>query len=236
MTEWAAKKFWSEVRVARSEVGSGFRIFLDDKPLNTPAKNPLILLSKEMANALASEWLKQVEKIDPSKMPFTRFANSSIDKVRFQMDDVVRLISDYGDSDLICYRAESPRSLIACQEMGWDPLVKWAEQELKVSVKVFKGIMHFPQSNETLNQLEKRVRLLTEFQLAGFHDLVSLSGSLILSFALVYGHISCLDAWNLSRIDEIWQIENWGEDEDAQKMVEKKFEAFSKAATFYRFS
>jgi len=236
VTEWAAKKFWSEVRVARSEVESGFRIFLDDKPLNTPAKNPLILPTKEMANALASEWLKQVEKIDPSKMPFTRFANSSIDKVRPQMDDVVRLVSDYGDSDLICYRAESPRSLISCQEMAWDPLVEWAGQELKVPLKVFKGIMHFPQSNETLNQLETRVRLLTEFQLAGFHDLVSLSGSLILSFALIHGHINCLDAWNLSRVDEIWQIENWGEDEDAKKMAEKKFEAFSQAATFYGFS
>lgn len=231
MSEWKAKRFWKEATV--TEQDGGFGVALDGRPVRTPAKAPLVVPGRSMAGEIAAEWDAQQGEIDPNTMPFTRSANAAIDKVRVQHSEVADMIADYGDSDLLCYRADAPGELVARQAAAWDPLLDWAAQELNARLIVAQGVMHLPQPADAIARLRGEVHKLDAFRLTAFHDLVSLSGSLIIGFASARGHLDAQEAWELSRIDEAWQIEQWGEDEEAAAQAGIKRQAFLHAKRFF---
>lgn len=231
MSEWAPKRFWKAAEV--TDADAGFSVTLDGRPVRTPAKAPLILPTRAMAAAIAAEWDAQIDKVDPFTMPVTRSANAAIDKVAIQHAEVADMLAAYGDSDLLCYRAESPQELADLEAAHWDPLLHWAAEALSVRLETRKGIMHLPQAPEAIETLRGKVHALTPFELAAFHDLVSLSGSLVLAFAAIQDHLPPEEIWTMSRLDEIWQEEFWGVDEEAQEMANRKRNAFLHAHRFY---
>lgn len=224
MTDWKAKRFWKDAAVV--EVDGGFTVELDGRRVKTPAKRPLTLPTRTMAEAVAAEWQAQDKQIDPRTMPVTKTANAAIDKVAVQKDEVVDMLAAYGGSDLLCYRADSPEELVARQAAEWDPMLAWAATTLGVSLRTRQGIMHQPQSPEALAELHRRTAALDAFQLAAFHDLVSLTGSLILGFAALEQAFDPDEIWALSRLDENWQAEQWGRDDVAEEEAEIKRQAF----------
>ena len=169
-------------------------------------------------------------------MPFTRMANSAIDKVVPQYNEVASLLTAYGETDHLCYRATHPPALATQQALAWDPLLDWAAQALQAPLKTTAGIVPIAQDPEVLARLHDQVLALGNFKLAAFHDLVSISGSLILAFAVGHGRLTAEEGWHLSRIDENWQIALWGEDEDAAATAALKREAFHLAARFFALS
>ncbi|MCX7287637.1 MAG: ATPase [Rhodobacterales bacterium] len=231
MNTWAARRFWTTARVLAAD--DGFAVHLDDRPVRTPAKVPLILPTEGLAQAIADEWQGVEGKVNPAVMPFTRMANSAIDKVTPQFDAVVAMLADYGGSDLICYRAEGPESLVRRQADAWDPLLDWVSTALNAPLDATSGIMHRAQPKASLQTLHRVVQGLTPFQLTAFHDLVAISGSLVLALAVTRGRLTAEAAWPLSRIDEAWQIEEWGEDEEAAEMAAAKHADFLQADRFY---
>ena len=231
MTEWKAKRFWDNAAV--SETDGGFGVGLDGRPVRSPAKTPLIVPTLALAEEIAAEWQAQHDVIDPRSMPFTRSANAALDKVAPQFEEVAGLIADYGGTDLLCYRADHPQELIDRQAAQWDPVLDWAAVALGVRLRVGTGVMHVSQDQAALDRLAAQVRVLDPFRLTAFHDLVGLSGSLILGFAVTEGFRGADEAWSLSRIDEKWQAEKWGEDEEAADIMEAKRLAFLHAARFF---
>ncbi len=231
MSEWAPKRFWKSTEVAQTE--GGYTVTLDGRSVRTPAKTLLVLPTQTLANAIAAEWDAQEDKLDPNTMPFTRTSNSALDKVRIQFSEVADMLADYGDSDLLCYRADGPAELVERQARNWDPVLDWAAQELGARLESRQGIMHQPQDASALTVLRARVHSLSAFQLAAFHDLVSLPGSLILGFATSEGKLPAQEAWELSRLDEIWQAEQWGKDDEAEQMANIKQAAFEHASKFF---
>lgn len=228
MSNWTAKRFWTSATVGEAE--GGFEVLLDGRPVRTPAKAPLVVPTRAMAAAIAAEWDAQAEKIDPETMPVTRSANAAIDKVTVQHSEVAEMLAAYGDSDLLCYRATDPAELVARQAAAWDPLLEWAASALGAPLAARTGVMHRPQPAEALVALGRRVHALDAFSLAAFHDLVSISGSLILAFAVANERLTPAEAWEISRIDETWQEELWGEDEEAVAAAARKRAAFLTAA------
>ncbi|MEE9389566.1 MAG: ATP12 family protein [Paracoccaceae bacterium] len=226
------KRFWDKVTV--QTLDQGFEVHLDERPLNTPAQSRLIVPTRDLATAIAKEWRAQSELIKPETMPFTKTANSAIDKVIAQKADVADMLAAYGDSDLLCYRADTPGELVARQNLAWDPVLKWAADTLDVRLVPRVGVMHIPQSQEATAKLAAMVHDLSGFELAGFHDLVALTGSLILAFATLHSFASPKEIWLLSRVDEIWQQDQWGEDEEACAQEAIKRKAFYHAETFIR--
>lgn len=231
MSAWAARRFWTNASVLSVE--GGFTIHLDARPVRTPLKAALVVPTRALAEAVAAEWQAQEGRIDPETMPFTRTANSAIDKVAPQMDEVAAMLASYGGSDLLCYRAEGPPDLVSRQAEAWDPILIWALENLGADLLVTEGVMHVEQPPESLSRLQERVAVLTPFQLAAFHDLVAISGSLVLALAVTAGRVTAEDAWRLSRIDEDWQISLWGEDEEAAEVAARKRAAFLQADRFY---
>lgn len=231
MSEWAKKRFWTEVTVERGD--HGFAILLDGRGVKTPAKSALVVPTCALAEIVAEEWRTQADMIDPAAMPATRAANAAIDKVRGQMEEVTDLIADYGDSDLVCYRAEAPERLVAKEAEAWDPIIDWAAHRYMVRPVVRHGVVHEPQPATLLAGLRADVARLTAFELTCFHDLVAMSGSLMIALAVIDGFDAPEALWTTSRVDEDWQISQWGTDEEAERLAEGRRRAFMDAARFY---
>ncbi len=231
MSGWSARRFWTDATVV--PVDGGFTVHLDARPVRTPRKAPLILPTEGLAQAVAIEWQAQTGKVNPATMPFTRTANSAIDTVIPQFDAVADMLTAYGETDLLCYRATGPAALVDRQAAAWDPLLDWAAQDLSAPLHVTQGVMHIDQPADSLATLGTAVRALTAFQLAAFHDLVAISGSLVLALAITRRQLTADQAWGLSRVDETWQIEQWGADEEAAETTALKQAALLQADRFF---
>ena len=228
---WKLKRFWKHATVTPTQ--GGFTVLLDQRPVKTPGKNLLVVPTEAMAQAIAREWDAQQGPVRPETMPYTRGANSALEKVTPQFDEVVALLAAYGDSDLLCYRAHGPLELTERQAEAWDPLLDWAATALNAPLLATAGIVHIAQPPQTIARLYAMTAALTPFQIAAFHDLVSLSGSLVLAFAVTCEKLTPEQAWDLSRIDETYQSQLWGVDEDAAALAETKRQAFHQAARFW---
>jgi len=234
MTEWKLKRFWTEA--STGEVDGGYAVLLDGRGVKTPAKTSLVVPTAALATAIAEEWDAQEGTIDPTSMPFTRSANAAIDKVTQQFDEVVNLLAEYGETDLLCYRADAPIELKQRQAEAWDPLLEWAHAEFGAKLSTATGVMFLEQPAASLDPLKSALLDQSAFQLTATYDLVSISGSLILGLAVCKDKISAQQAWDLSRIDELWQIEQWGEDEEATEVAEIKANSMRYAGRFFAMS
>jgi chaperone required for assembly of F1-ATPase len=231
MSTWAAKRFWKEAQVTPGE--GGFGVALDGRPVRTPAKAPLIVPTRALAQAIAAEWDAQIERVDPTTMPMTRSANAAIDKVAVQHAEVAEMIADYGDSDLLCYRAAAPAELAAEQAAAWDPMLAWCDSFYAAPLSHLTGIMHQPQNPDSLKILRAAVHSQDNYALTALHDLVSLSGSLVLGLAALQGGQDIEYLWKLSRLDEEWQARLWGADDEAEDLAARKCAAFLHAHRFF---
>jgi chaperone required for assembly of F1-ATPase len=220
MTEWKAKRFWKDASVAEAE--GGFRVLLDGRGVSTPGKLPLVMPTRAMAEAVAAEWNAQEGVIDPLSMPFTRSANSAIERVMPQFDDVADMLIGYADTDLLCYRADGPEDLVRRQAAEWDPMLEWAAETFDARLEPRTGVMWVGQPAEAIEKLAHATRAVGPFEMTALHDLVTLTGSLVLGLAVARHHVSAKEAWRLSRIDESWQIEQWGADEEAEEAAALK--------------
>ncbi|MCZ7674991.1 MAG: ATPase [Roseovarius sp.] len=231
MSGWAAKRFWTEARVVVRD--AGFSVELDGHPVRTPARAALCLPTRAMAEAVAAEWDAQEDRIQPATMPVTRAANAAIDKVRAQFAEVAAMIAAYGDTDLLCYRAEAPQELVRRQAEAWDPLLDWAARRYGARLVAVTGVMHAPQEARTMRALAGQVRAMDPFGLTALHDLVGLSGSLVIGLAAIEEVADMATLWRVSRIDETWQEELWGIDEEARMQALTKENAFLAAKRFH---
>ncbi|MBM3604577.1 MAG: ATPase [Alphaproteobacteria bacterium] len=220
MSEWKARRFWTTVTVA--EVETGWELRLDERQLRTPGKQPLILPTQALAEAVAEEWRAQEAEIRPQTMPLTRASNSAVEKVAPQFDDVVQMLAEYGGTDLLCYRATDPEALIRRQAEAWDPLVDWAAVELRAPLRITHGVIPIAQSPEALARLRAEVAALDLYGLTALHDLVTIPGSLVLGLSVLRGRLKGAEVHRLSRIDEDFQIERWGADEEAREAAEER--------------
>lgn len=166
-------------------------------------------------------------------MPLTRTANSAIDKVAPMAAAVVEEIARYGGTDLLCYRATGPAGLIARQAAAWDPWLD-AIAARGMALRVTSGIVHVAQPEESLAALTAEVARRSHFELAALYDLVAITGSLVLGLAVAEGQLDASDAFNLARLDEDWQAEQWGVDDEAAESAAVKRQAMRDAGRFLR--
>lgn len=224
------KRFYKEAEARAAE--DGWEILLDGRPVKTPARGALILPNAGLAASVAAEWAAQSEEIAPRSMPFTGLANAAIDRVAADAENYVRSLTVYGETDLLCYRAEGPESLVAAQAAAWDPILAWARRRYDVDFEIVFGILHRAQPGETLARLGKAIATRDNFQLAAMTQLVTISGSLLIALALAEGGIDLDQAWAAASADEAWQAAHWGEDLDASRVLEARRQDFAAAFAF----
>jgi chaperone required for assembly of F1-ATPase len=198
--------------------------------VRTPGKVPLVLPSKALAEAIAEEWRGQGTRIDPATMPLTKLANSVIDGVAGREAAVIDDILSYAGSDLLCYRAEGPKGLVALQAKHWDPIIAWAKQDLGAPMRLAEGVMHVGQSQASLGAIKQGVINFDRWSLGPLHVMTGLAGSALLALAVAYQRLSPEEAWFAAHVDEDWQISQWGEDEEASHRRESRWRDFAASA------
>lgn len=213
-------------------VGDGNRILLDDRAVKTPGRRDLALPTALLALAIADEWNAQGARIDPRAMPLTGLANAAIDRVAPDQAAFARGLAAYGESDLLCYRAEGPECLAALQDALWDPILAWARLRYDVVLERTSGVIHVKQPAETIERLGAAIAARDPFALAGLSPLVTISGSLLVALALGEGAIGLDEAWAAASLDEQWQAEKWGEDAEAAAALANRRRDFEAASRF----
>ncbi|RVT92694.1 ATP12 family chaperone protein [Sphingomonas crocodyli] len=224
------KRFYKTVTIEPTD--EGHAILLDGRGVKTPQRATLALPTLPLAEAVAAEWEAQVETIDPRAMPITGLSNAAIDQISADPQTFANMVAVYGESELLCYRADSPDTLVAHQAAAWDPLLGWARERYDVGFTLVTGIMHQPQPAETVARLAQVVAALDPFRLAALQPIVTIGGSLVLSLALLEGRIDPVEAFDAAHLDELWQVEKWGEDALATQARDARRRDFEAAARF----
>jgi chaperone required for assembly of F1-ATPase len=221
------RRFYKDVVVTET-----LGITLDGRPVKTPAKAPLTLPNPGLAEAIAEEWRAQGEQIVPHSMPLTGLANAAIDHVMPDPEAFAAGLAVYGETELLCYRAEEPFALVAKQNQDWNPILGWAQARYDIGFTLVRGIMHQPQPDEALVRLSEAVRACSAFQLSSVSPLVTISGSLVIALALVEQHLDPEAAFDAAHLDELWQEEQWGADDFALEARAAHRRDFLAAARF----
>jgi len=212
------RRFYKVVEVAPE--GAGFSILLDGRKAKTPQGGALTLPNRAAADLVAAEWEAQTDWIEFSAMAASRHAFTAIDRVAAARYETAGELARFASSDLLCYFAEQPVALIARQNAAWGPLLDWAQSDLGLTFIRITGIIHQPQPPETLSQVEAHAETLDDFTLAATAWAAALLGSTVLALALQRGRITGEEAYTLSQLDETFQEERWGKDEEASARAE----------------
>ena len=224
------KRFWKRAEVA--EASGGFAIQLDGRPVRTPARAELVVPTRALADAIAAEWNDCGDTVDPRAMPLTGLANAAIDRIAADRESFADGIASYGETDLVCYRAEGPDPLVERQAESWDALLNWARRRYDVDFACQTGIMHVPQPDDTVRKLAHAVAALDPFRLAGLSPLVTIGGSLVAALALLEEMMPAEDVWEAVSLDDRWQLEQWGDDAEARAALDALLRDFLAAARF----
>ncbi|MDB5548255.1 MAG: ATPase [Tardiphaga sp.] len=205
------KKFYT--RVSIGEIAGGYAILLDGRSIKTPSRKVVAVPSRVIAETIAAEWNAQVDLIDPMTMPMTRLANSVIDGVVDRLDDVITDIAKYFESDLLCYRAGHPQELVAREAEAWDGVLFWAAEALGAHFILAQGIIHATQPSPAV--AAARAALPQEpWSVAAVHIVTTITGSALLALALYHDARDADQVWAAAHVDDDWNVEHWGVDEE----------------------
>lgn len=226
------KRFYKDVTI--KEEGGAFRVLLDGRTLKTQAKHTLELPSRALADAVVQEWAAQGEDIDPPNMFLTRLVFASIDGARADRKRVADHALSFGRTDLLAYRAEHPDELVIRQAHRWDPLLAWAAQRYGAKLNVANGITFTEQPPESLSAFARVIAEMDDYRLGALHTAATITGSLVLALALVDGHLTAEEAFTAATLDEAFQSEKWGTDEEAHARLTRLSAELSAAERFLK--
>lgn len=208
-----AKKFYEQAEVTRQS--DGFSVALDGRGIKTPAGSDFALPTERLAEIVADEWNAQSDNIDAATTPMFRLAATVIDRVRPNRAEVVEITLKFGETDLLCYRAEAPPDLAWRQAEAWQPWLDWAARDLGAELAVTTGIQPVKQPAAALEALGAAVGALDDYQLMGVSAATAAAGSLILALALGQGAMAQESCAEAALFDDHYQIERWGDDDEA---------------------
>lgn len=208
------RRWYKMVSLAPTEGGMGVK--LDDKWLASPAGHRVVLTTEPLAEAIAAEWRTADGEIAPARMPLTRFIMTALDRVAPRRAEAEADLLRYAETDLLCHRAPHPAELADRQEAAWRPLLDWAAERFGARLAIVSGVMPVAQPTDALARFAEALRAHAALGLVLLQAAAAATGSLVLAFALIEQRIDAGEAWRASQIEEAFQIEQWGADEEAE--------------------
>lgn len=224
------KRFFDKAEVV--SLADGYGVELDGRAVKTPEKRGNVSPTKALADVICQEWNSQGDKVVPDQMPIAKLQNTAIDRVETRRDDLIEELVKYAGTDLLCYRAESPVDLARQQSDIWQPLLDWLKQEHGVTLHVTNGIIPIDQDPDQLDKIRLFLQGLDSFHLTAFYNVTTLCGSVTIALNTYAGAITVDQAWKASQIDDAFQIEQWGIDEEAKVRTDNMKAELDAAAEF----
>jgi chaperone required for assembly of F1-ATPase len=209
------KRFYRTARIALS--GQGHAVLLDERPVRTPARQPLIAPTVPLAEAIAAEWRDQGDTIRPDAMPLTRLASTAIDRMPALREAAIDEVAAYVDTDLLCYRAAEPFELVRRQQHAWQPVLDWLSAAYGVRLGVTTSLLPLAQPDAARARLRTAIEGLGDWPLVGVHAATTALGSVALGLAVLERRIDAEAALAASLLDELFEIERWGSDPEAER-------------------
>ncbi len=228
------KRFYSNVTAVSAS--GNWIVHLDGKPLKTQGGQPQMVPSEELAQLLAAEWEAQGDTIDPASFVHRDMADYAIDIVSDDRDAVIDKLLGYAETDTLCYRAHPGEALFRRQQEVWEPLVAGFEAREGIELQRISGIIHRPQKRASIATLRKRLATHDPFALAALEQLTGLAASLCIGLEAL-GQTSedeVAELWDAANLEEDWQVEQWGHDEEAAERRAKRARQFIQGWEFAR--
>jgi chaperone required for assembly of F1-ATPase len=228
LTTALPRRFYTTATVADDGAG----VMLDARRLKTPRGAAFAAPTRALAKAIAAEWAAQGEFIAPSRMPLTQLSFTAIDHTPGRRDELIAYIAKFGETDLVCHRAEAPAPLVARQSTMWDPIVVWAAHDLGVVLPVVTGVVAAAVPAECTETLSAQAGALDDFHLTALAQAAGLAGSALIAFALIRQRIDAETAFAIAALDDLWSQEQWGQDAEAQDRLDSHRAEFENIARF----
>jgi len=225
------KKFWKKVSIKKISSNS-FQIMLDERILQTPLKRELVLPNLSLTQEIVKEWDQDVKNINTESMIFYSLISTSLDKVIDNRNLYIGDILSYIDTDLICYRAENPKELVELQKNKWDPIILLIEKYIGDKIQIFHGVLPKKQHSTIHVRLNNLINQFDIFKISALHRITNITGSIFLSLCVLKKDISKNKVFELSFLDELWQAENWGFDEETSQKRKKISTELNKSIFF----
>ena len=227
------KRFWKEVSVDSTDLG--WRVALDGRPLRTQAGGrPQVVPTRALAELLASEWAAQGDEIDPQGFPFRDMADFAIDQIAPDRAPSIARLMRFAETDTLCYRADPDEPLHRRQWEVWEPIVTGFEEHEGVTLERVSGVLHRPQPETTLASLRARLENQNAFTLAPLETLASLAASLCIALEALRPEADAEALWDAAELEEHWQADLWGREQEAEARREKRRREFLRAVEFAR--
>ena len=228
------KRFYKEAAIGERD--GRWHVLLDGRAVKTVGNRPQALPTAALAEAMAAEWAAQGEEIDPAGFVYRDMADYALDVVALDPDYALAQILPYGETDTLCYRAEPGDALRREQDLLWEPLLCAAEARLDLRFERVSGVLHRAQPAETRERLRQLLEGTDPFRLAALQTLTALAASLVIGLAAVdsAADAELVELWNAANLEEDWQAERWGRDEEAEVRRARRHDSFIAAARFAR--
>lgn len=226
------KRFYKDVSFARTDLG--WAVSLDGRPIKTQEGQPQVVPTEALAAKLAGEWEAQGETIDPTAFRYRDMTDYALDIVARDKDSVVEKLLGYAETDTLCYRADPEDALYRRQQEVWEPLVAGLEAREGLTLHRVSGIIHRPQNPQSLLSLRSRIEGFDAFRLTALEQATSLAASICVGLAAMEDSADPDALWDAANLEEDWQAELWGQDEEAQERREKRRQDFHAAIEFAR--
>ena len=228
------RRFYKDVTLGAQP--GGYQVLLDGRGVKTVGGAAQIVPTEALGEALAAEWRRQGETIDPASLPLRDMADYAIDVVSPDPAAIADGLIAYAETDTLCYRADPDEALHAHQQAVWEPLLTAFETAHGITLVRVSGVLHRPQPEASLAVLRQRLAALDPFVLAGVETMTTLAASLVTALA-------ALDAehedepralWQAVCLEEEWQADLWGRDWEAEERRARREADFLRAYSFAR--
>ena len=228
------RRFYKDVTLGQQP--GGFQVLLDGRGVKTVGGAAQLVPTQGLGEALAAEWRRQGEKIDPKSLPLRDMADYAIDVVAPDPATIAAGLIAYAETDTLCYRADPDEPLHARQQAVWEPLLSAFEAAHGITLVRVSGVLHRPQPPEALAALQAKLLTLDPFALAGVEAMTKLAASLVTALAALDadGEEEPLALWQAACLEEEWQAELWGRDEEAEERRARREADFLRACGFAR--
>lgn len=232
------KRFWDDAAVIAEEGTGRYAVRLDGKPVRLPGGGQLSVPARPLAEELAEEWRRAAGgrkggDLTWDALPLTRLVGTAEERIAPDPAPTVAALAKYGETDLLCYRAEDPL-LAARQAKRWNPWLDWAREELRAPLAVTEGVMPARQHPASLDAIRRAVAAAPPIHLAALGIVVPALGSVVLGLAVQRGALAAAEAHDLALVDETYQEEQWGRDEEAMARRARVAEDLAGAEKLFR--
>lgn len=137
---------------------------------------------------------------------------------------------DFASTDLLFFFSDKPELLLQ-QKKRWQPVLEWAEAFLNIKLNVTQSL-NVPENDNLIKKLPDVFNSLSDKDFCCWYAASLNLRSVLLGLAMIKGLVDAKKAAELSAIEELWQNEQWGIDEQALAARQKKADELNEIESF----